>query len=150
MQDYLWAVDFFDYEMLHENPDAVEALRTNAVDVYKPNEEGDHFFNAVRMLNAKSVNEQVRLLTSEKALQMWMSQSFRINLKHIARWSSCLRYEKFRNAFFELVQSHYGRFRFNVTLAERIVSSRLDEVGLFLILKLINVNLAILTLVRFG
>jgi hypothetical protein len=150
MQDYLWAVDFFDYELLHQNPDALEALRNNPQIVYKPNEDGDNFFNAVRMLNDKSAEEQRRLLTSEKALREWMSQSFGVDLKHISRWNACLRFERFRTAFFELVQSHYGRGCFNVTLAERIVSSRLDEVCLFLILQLADVNLAILTLVRFG
>jgi len=78
-----------------------------------------------------------------------MFQSFDINLKYIAQWDSCLQYERFCTIFFQLVQSHYRYLYFNVTFVKQIINLYLNEIDLFLILKLVNVNLVILTLIRF-
>lgn len=104
-------------------------MRANPKNVYCPNDDGDNFFNAVLSLRTKSPVEQRRLLNGEKALREWMSQAFGVNLNHIARWMVCLRYEQYRDAFFNIVQTHYGRINWNVTLAERIVNARFDEVS---------------------
>jgi hypothetical protein len=115
--------------MLHQNPAAVEALRANPEEVYKPNDDGDNYFHAVLSLEKKTLEEQKKIINSEKTMKSWMLQSFGINLTYIARWTACLRHEQFRQAFFQLVQTHFGRNSFNLTLAEKIVSSRLDQVS---------------------
>ncbi|KAK2785674.1 hypothetical protein FQN53_007458 [Emmonsiellopsis sp. PD_33] len=124
---YLWCCEFYDAKILYSNRDALDSLRANKHDVYRPSDDADSFRAIARRLKAKSAGERSKLLKNEKELTRWITDTFGTKIDNSGRWTTVLRNDTLRPVFAKYVSTSYGRKTFSITTADRIVGSKIDQ-----------------------
>ncbi|KAK2802320.1 hypothetical protein FQN51_004610 [Onygenales sp. PD_10] len=124
---YLWCCEFYDAKILYSNRDALDSLRANKHDVYRPSDDGDSFQAIAVGLEEKSALERSKLLKNESTLTRWITATFGTNIDNSGRWTTVLRNDTLRPVFANYVSSSYGRKTFSISLADKIVGSKIDQ-----------------------
>jgi hypothetical protein len=107
-------------------------LMANRETIKKGNTEGYMALQIITKFEELLITEQEKILTPV-GLNGWLNNVFGVELDHNARILVVLRHTEFRRFVLRYCSTRYGEKHFSWSTMVNIISSKLDEVGKYII-----------------